>query len=58
VYIAVVVAVAVGMWATRRVVHVLREQDGMSTARAHAVGIGSGGTSSVVQSFASDSTLK
>jgi len=41
-----------------RVVQVLREQDGMSPATDHAIAIGSGSTSSRVESFASDSTLK
>jgi hypothetical protein len=46
------------MWATRRVVQVLREQDGMSPVSDHAIAIGSGNTSSHVESFASDSALK
>jgi hypothetical protein len=47
------------MWATRSVVRVLREQDGMSRSELdQAIAIGSGSTFSSVESFASDSALK
>ena len=56
--VVVVVALAGGMWSTRRVVQALREQSGMSPARQLAAMSGSGSTSFGSVSFASDSALK